>query len=153
MELSILVPVPELPNIIPAHPWADHKNWHTRTHIHTPSHLMVSFLWFLDALASLDFKRLHLHFKGKKLLLASSFEQMSYSHRFILQNYQMKSRGIITLMSDPLCGWRAELRRLQPQLHFIYLLNQFQLLLLCSDTSKNMIKFFFRVLRKKNCFA
>ena len=52
----------------------------------------------------------------------------------------MKSAGIITLMSDPHCGWLAELSRLQPQLHFIQLRHQFQLLLLCSDTSKNMIK-------------
>ena len=54
----------------------------------------------------------------------------------------MKSAGIITLMSDPLCGWLAELSRLQPQLHFIQLRHQFQLLLLCSDTSKNMMNFF-----------
>ena len=52
----------------------------------------------------------------------------------------MKSGGIITLMSDPHCGWLAELSRLQPQLHFIQLWHQFQLLLLCSDTRKNMIK-------------
>ena len=78
---------------------------------------------------------------------------MSYSHIFILQNYQMKSPDIITLMSDPLCGWRAELRRLQPQLHFIQLRHQFQLLLLCSDTGKNMIENYFRVLRKHFLFC
>ena len=74
---------------------------------------------------------------------------MSYSHIFILQIYQMKSPDIITLMSDPLCGWRAELRRLQPQLHFIQLQHQFMLLLLCSDTSKNVIKNYFTIFCKK----
>ena len=43
----------------------------------------------------------------------------------------MKSAGIITLMSDPHCGWLAELSRLQPQLHFIQLQPQLELLLLC----------------------
>ena len=52
----------------------------------------------------------------------------------------MKSAGIIPLLSDPLCGWLAELSRLQPQLHFIQLQHQFELLLLCSDISKNMKK-------------
>ena len=52
----------------------------------------------------------------------------------------MKSAGIIPLLSDPLCGWLAELSRLQPKLHFIQLQHQFELLLLCSDTSKNMKK-------------
>ena len=48
----------------------------------------------------------------------------------------MKSAGIITLMPDPHCGWLAEFSRLQPQLHFIQLQHQLELLLLCSDTSK-----------------
>ena len=38
-------------------------------------------------------------------------------------------------MSDPHCGWLAELSRLQPQLHFIQLQHQLELLLLCSDMS------------------
>ena len=61
----------------------------------------------------------------------------------------MKSPGIIPLMSDPLCGLRAELRRLQPQLRFIQLQHQFVLLLLCSDTSKNVIKNYFTIFCKK----
>ena len=98
-------------------------------------------------------KQLHLHCQGKWPIAPSIFERMSYSHRFILQNYQMKSAGIITLMSDPHCGWLAELSRLQPQLHFIQLRHQFQLLLLCSDTGKNIIENYFRVLRKKSLFC
>ena len=61
----------------------------------------------------------------------------------------MKSAGIIPLLSDPLCGWLAELSRLQPQLHFIQLQHQFPLLLLCSDTSKNVIKNHFTSFFKK----
>ena len=71
-----------------------------------------------------------------KLRMYSSLKTV----RRISQNYQMKSAGIMTLMLDPLCDWLPELYRLQPQLYFIQLQHQFQLLLLCSDTSKNMIK-------------
>ena len=63
----------------------------------------------------------------------------SFVHKF-QSTFKTSFDGIITLMSDSLCGSRAELRRIQPQLHFIQLQHQFQLLLLCSDTSKNMIK-------------
>ena len=42
-----------------------------------------------------------------------------------------------SFMLDPLCDWLPELYRLQPQLYFIQLQHQFQLLLLCSDTGKN----------------
>ena len=55
----------------------------------------------------------------------------------------------MTLMLDPLCDWLPELCRLQPQLYCIQLQHQFQLLLLCSDTGKNIIENYFRVLRKK----
>ena len=65
----------------------------------------------------------------------------------------MKSAGIITLMSDPLCGWLTELSRIQPQLHFIQLRHQFQLLLLCSDTSKNMIKIILPFFVNKTIFV
>ena len=83
-----------------------------------------------------------------------SFERLSYFQRFILQNHKMKSAGIMTLMLDHLCDWFPELCRLQPQLYFIQLQHQFQLLLLCSDTGKNIIENYFRVLRKKKvCFA
>ena len=98
-------------------------------------------------------KQLHLHFQGKWPLSPSSFERLSYSQRFILQNYQMKSAGIMTLMLDHLCDWLPELCRLQPQLYFIQLQHQFQLLLLCSDTGKNMIENYFRVLRKHFLFC
>ena len=85
-------------------------------------------------------KQLHLHFWGKWPLAPSIFWTNKLFSQIILQNYQMKSAGIITLMSDPYCGWLAELSSLQPQLHFIQLRHHFQLLLLCSDTSKNMIR-------------
>ena len=82
-------------------------------------------------------KQKHINFQGKWPLAPFSFERLSYSQRFILQNYQMKSAGIMTLMLDHLCDWFPELCRLQPQLYFIQLQHQFQLLLLCSDTGKN----------------
>ena len=88
-------------------------------------------------------KWLHLHFQGKWPLSPSSFEQLSFSLRSILQNEwksQIKSAGLIVQLSNSASGWLAEFSRLQPQLHFIQLRHQFQLLLLCSDTSKNMIK-------------
>ena len=49
---------------------------------------------------------------------------------------QIKSAGLIVQLSNSASGWLAEFSRLQPQLHFIQLQHQLELLLLCSDTSK-----------------
>ena len=84
-------------------------------------------------------KWLHLHFQGKWPLSPSSFEQLSFSLRFILQNEwkcQIQSAGLIVQLSNSASGWLAELSRLHSQLHFIKLQHQLEPLLLCSDTSK-----------------
>ena len=110
-------------------------------------HLDFSISSVIFAAANFDKRKflrhpVDLQFQGKWPLAPSSFERLSYSQRFILQNYQMKSAGIMSLMLGSLYDWLPELCRLQPQLYFIQLQHQFQLLLLCSDRQKYNRKLF-----------
>ena len=76
-------------------------------------------------------KWLHLHFRGEWPLSPSRFEQLSFSRGFILQNEcksQIKSAGLIVQLSNSASGCLADFSTLQPQLHFIQLQHQLEIL-------------------------